>query len=106
MTLDVIVGFSLKRLDQHPPCPLLHDLVQQQKLLTRFPSIPFLDYLQHWWRLPSNPAPTGRLRCSRRRVRRLFHARIRSTTFGNNSGPEAETLNACRSERQLPKDVP
>jgi hypothetical protein len=25
------------------------------------------------------------LRCSRRRVRRLFHARITSTTFANNS---------------------
>jgi hypothetical protein len=25
------------------------------------------------------------LLCSRRRVRRLFHVRIRSTTFGNNS---------------------
>jgi hypothetical protein len=37
------------------------------------------------WLFPSNPATTGRLRCSRRRVRRLFHARITSTTFVNNS---------------------
>src|SRR6516162_3404887 len=85
MALDVIIDFSLECLEQHPPCTLARDLVQPQKLLTRFPSIPFLDYLQHRWRLPSNPASTGRLRCSRRRVRRLFHARITSTTFGNNS---------------------
>src|SRR5690348_3307936 len=94
MALEVIIDFSLECLEQHPPCTLARDLVQPHRLLTRLPSIPFLDYLQHRWRLPSNPATTGRLRCSRRRVRRLFHARITSTTFGNNSA------------RRLPKPIP
>jgi hypothetical protein len=56
MALDLIIDFSLQCLRQHPPCTLARDHVQSQKLLTCFPSIPFLDYLQHRWRLPSNPA--------------------------------------------------
>src|ERR1700757_2397858 len=55
MTLNVIVDFNSERFAQHPPCTLACDLVQQQELLTRFLSIPLLDYLQHRWRLPSNP---------------------------------------------------
>jgi len=59
MALDVIVDLRLKRFHQHPPCALARDLVQRQKLLTGFPCILLLDYLQHRWRPPSNPAPTG-----------------------------------------------
>jgi hypothetical protein len=59
MAFDVIVGFGLKRFDQHPPRSRPRDFVQQQKLLTRFPIILLLDYIQHRWRPPSNPAPTG-----------------------------------------------
>jgi hypothetical protein len=92
MAFDVIVGFGLKRFDQHPPRSRPRDFVQQQKLLTRFPIILLLDYLQHRWRPPSNPAPTGVSRCSRGRVRRLFHACIKSTTFGNSSNERREIL--------------
>ena len=62
MALDVIIDFSFECFDQHPPRTLAGDLVQEQELLTRFPFIPLLDYFQHRWRLPSNPAATGRLR--------------------------------------------
>lgn len=57
-----------------------------EAIVTRFPLIPLLNYLQHRWRSPSYPAPTGIGVCPHGRVRRLFHACIRSTTFGNNSG--------------------
>jgi hypothetical protein len=41
--------------------------------------------LQHRWRLLPTRLPPGFAFCSRGRVRRLFHLRIRSTTFGNSS---------------------
>src|SRR5689334_9793754 len=59
MALHVIVDFSHKRFHQHPPCTLARDLIQQRMLLTRFPSILLLDYLQHRWRLPSARLPPG-----------------------------------------------
>src|SRR6202022_4087554 len=59
MALDVIVGLSPQRFHQHPPCALARDLVQQQKLLTRFPRILLLDYLQHRWRLLPTRLPPG-----------------------------------------------
>lgn len=55
MTLDVIGGLGSQRFDQHPPCALAHDLVQQLKLRSCFPVIPLVDYLQHRWRLPTKP---------------------------------------------------
>jgi hypothetical protein len=62
MAFEIIVDLSLQRFDQHPPCTFPRDLVQSQNFLARFPLIPLLDYFQHGWRLPSNPATTGRLR--------------------------------------------
>ena len=61
MAFNVIVDLGPERFDQHPPCALARDLIQQQKLLTRFPLIPLLDYLASV-AFPSNPAPTGSLR--------------------------------------------
>jgi len=51
MALHVIVGLGPEHFDQNPPWALSRDLVQQQKLLTRFPRILLIDYLQHRWRL-------------------------------------------------------
>src|ERR1700747_3087561 len=84
MELDVIIDFGLECFDQHPPCTLARDLVQQQKLLTRFPSIPLLDYFQHRWRLPSNPAPTGRLH--------LVHAEGYAAFFMCASDPQLSVI--------------
>jgi len=84
MALHVVGGLSLKRRHQHPPRSAPHDLVQLKQLLAGFPCNPILHYLQHRWRL----LPPGSHRGSRGlrgRVRRLFHSRIKSTTFGNNS---------------------
>jgi hypothetical protein len=46
---------------------IARDIIQQQKLLTRFPLIPLLDYLQHRWRLLSTRLPPGRCVCSTRK---------------------------------------
>jgi hypothetical protein len=89
------------------------DLIQQQNFLTRFPLLPLLDYLQHRWRPPSNPAPTA-LRWLRGRVRRLFHPVTRSTSFGNSpivdayheyakgrGNPESAILHLCKRAGRL-----
>ncbi len=81
----MVSSLGPERFDQHPPCALARDLIQQQKLLTRFPLIPFLDYLQPSVASPSNRLPPGFAFALSGRVRRLFHARIRSTTFANSS---------------------
>jgi len=59
MARDVSVGFRLERLNQHPHRSPARDFIQQQNFLAHFPLISLLDYLQHRWRPPSNPAPTG-----------------------------------------------
>jgi hypothetical protein len=84
MALDVSVGFRLERLNQHPQRSPARDLIQQQNFLTRFPLIPLLDYLQHRWRPPSNPAPTG-VCVGYAEGYAAFFMPSRSTTFGNSS---------------------
>src|SRR5713101_6395585 len=91
----VVSSLGPERFDQHPPCALARDLIQQQKLLTRFPLIPFLDYLQPSVASPSNRLPPGFAFALSGRVRRLFHARIRSTTFGNSSAVSFVSLSTA-----------
>src|ERR1700693_3631488 len=87
MAFDVIVGLRPECFDQHPPCALARDLVQRQKLLSGFPFILFLDYLQHRWRPPSTRLPPG-FAWSTRKGTPPFSCRHRSTTFANSSrGP-------------------
>ncbi len=88
MALDVIVGLRLKRFDQHPPCALARDLIQRQKLLTGFPCILLLDYLQHRWRLLPTRLPPGFALLTRKGTP-PFSCRHRSTTFGNSSSGSA-----------------
>ena len=83
MAFDVIVGFGPKRLHQHPPRSHPRDLVQQQKLLTRFPIILLLDYLQHRWRPPSTRLPPGF---------RVAHAEGYAAFFMRASNPQLSVI--------------
>src|ERR1019366_6789761 len=91
VALHIVDGFRRQRRHQHPPRSHPRDLIQLKKLLACFPSGPIVHYLQHRWRL----LPPGSHRGSRGirgRVRRLFHPRTLSTTFGNNSRRRQEEV--------------
>jgi hypothetical protein len=81
MALNVIVDLGPERFAQYPPYALARDLIQQQKLLTCLPLIPTSRLPSASVASPSTRLPPGFAFALRGRVRRLFHACIRSITF-------------------------
>ena len=85
--LDLSGGLGSERFDQLcPPARAIssHSKSSSPASLSRLPSASVAS--------PSHRLPLGIGVCSRGRVRRLFHARIRSTTFGNSSENNKVTL--------------